>query len=92
MDAARTVRIALAEKSFENAKPSLLREHGKLDRYPFANRAEYTDYTVEKVKTGITACKVVPETLCTMSPSLMISSSSSFSPSTSSAGLRSGTT
>ncbi|GAB1211157.1 hypothetical protein ATERTT37_000269 [Aspergillus terreus] len=59
VDAARTVRIALAEKSFENAKPSHLREHGKLDRYPFANRAEYTDYTVEKVKTGITACKVI---------------------------------
>ncbi|KAG2421727.1 hypothetical protein HFD88_005703 [Aspergillus terreus] len=58
VDAARTVHIALAEKSFENAKPTLLREHGKLDRYPFANCAEYTDYSVEKVKTGITACKL----------------------------------
>ncbi|KAL5365330.1 POT family-domain-containing protein [Aspergillus floccosus] len=58
VDAARTVHIAIAEKSFENAKPSLLQEHGNLDRYPFANRAEYTDYSVEKVKTGITACKL----------------------------------
>lgn len=59
VDAARTVHIAIAEKSFEDAKPRLLQEHGKLDRYPFANRAAYTDYSVEKVKTGITACKVV---------------------------------
>ncbi|KAF9893975.1 hypothetical protein FE257_008946 [Aspergillus nanangensis] len=58
VDAARTVRIALAEKSFENAKPSQLEQHGTLERYPFANRPEYTDYSVEKIRTGITACKL----------------------------------
>ncbi|KAL4894259.1 POT family-domain-containing protein [Aspergillus ambiguus] len=58
VDAARTVHIAIAERSFENAKPSLLREHGMLEAYPFATKAEYTDYSVEKVRTGITACKL----------------------------------
>lgn len=58
VDAARTVSIAISEQGFENAKPSLLQEHGRLERYPFATRADYTDYSVEKVRTGITACKV----------------------------------
>jgi hypothetical protein len=58
VDAARTVHIAIAERSFEKAKPSALRENGKFDHYPFANKSGYTDYSVEKVKTGITACKV----------------------------------
>ncbi|KAL3496084.1 POT family-domain-containing protein [Aspergillus germanicus] len=58
VDAARTVHIAIAERSFEKAKPSSLREGGKIDHYPFANKSGYTDYSVEKVKTGITACKL----------------------------------
>ncbi|KAL2867484.1 POT family-domain-containing protein [Aspergillus lucknowensis] len=58
VDAARTVHIAIAERGFENAKPSVLREQGKLGQYPFANRSDYTDYSVEKVRTGITACKL----------------------------------
>ncbi|KAL3489913.1 POT family-domain-containing protein [Aspergillus germanicus] len=58
VDAARTVHIAIAERSFEKAKPSALRENGKIDHYPFANKSGYTDYGVEKVKTGITACKL----------------------------------
>ncbi|KAL3458162.1 POT family-domain-containing protein [Aspergillus heterothallicus] len=58
VDAARTVHIAIAERSFEKAKPSVLRQNGKLDRYPFANKSDYTDYSVEKVRTGMTACKL----------------------------------
>ncbi|KAL3443013.1 POT family-domain-containing protein [Aspergillus insuetus] len=58
VDAARTVHIAIAERSFQKAKPSALRENGKIDHYPFANKSGYTDYSVEKVKTGITACKL----------------------------------
>ncbi|KAL2850282.1 POT family-domain-containing protein [Aspergillus pseudoustus] len=58
VDAARTVHIAIAERSFQKAKPSALRENGKIDRYPFANKSDYTDYSVEKVRTGITACKL----------------------------------
>jgi hypothetical protein len=69
VDAARTVHIAIAERSFEKAKPSALHENGRIDHYPFANKSGYTDYSVEKVKTGITACKV----------SLIISSSLSIS-------------
>ncbi|KAL4744047.1 POT family-domain-containing protein [Aspergillus similis] len=58
IDAARTVHIAVAERGFEKAKPSVLREQGKLGQYPFASRSDYTDYSVEKVRTGITACKL----------------------------------
>ncbi|KAJ5890563.1 uncharacterized protein N7473_006791 [Penicillium subrubescens] len=58
VDAARTVSIAIAEQGFENAKPSLLQEQGRLERYPFATRPGFTDYSVEKVRTGITACKL----------------------------------
>ncbi|KAL4883585.1 POT family-domain-containing protein [Aspergillus karnatakaensis] len=58
VDAARTVHIALAERSFEKAKPSALREQGRLERYAFANRADYTDYSVDKVRSGVTACKL----------------------------------
>ncbi|KAL2809157.1 POT family-domain-containing protein [Aspergillus granulosus] len=58
VDAARTVHIAIAERSFEKAKPSALRENGKLEQYAFANKSGYTDYSVEKVRTGITACKL----------------------------------
>ncbi|KAL3474079.1 POT family-domain-containing protein [Aspergillus californicus] len=58
LDAARTVHIAIAERSFEKAKPTVLRENGKIGEYAFANKADYTDHSVEKVKTGITACKI----------------------------------
>ncbi|KAL5338359.1 POT family-domain-containing protein [Aspergillus crustosus] len=58
LDAARTVHIAITERSFEKAKPSVLREQGRLDRYAFATRPDYTDYSVDKVRSGITACKL----------------------------------
>ncbi|KAL4865118.1 hypothetical protein BDV12DRAFT_200401 [Aspergillus spectabilis] len=58
VDAARTVHIAIAEGSFEKAKPSVLREQGRLERYAFASRADYTDYSVDKVRSGVTACKL----------------------------------
>jgi hypothetical protein len=58
MDAARIISIAIKERGFENAKPSMLREHGKENKYAAAHSALYTDDGVEKVRTGITACKV----------------------------------
>ncbi|KAL4961173.1 FAD-binding oxidoreductase [Aspergillus stella-maris] len=58
VDAARTVHIAILERGFEKAKPSSLQERAKLDNYAFASRPDYTDYSVEKVKTGVTACKL----------------------------------
>ncbi|KAL4948843.1 POT family-domain-containing protein [Aspergillus filifer] len=58
LDAARTVHIAIMERGFEKAKPSSLQEREKLDSYAFASRPDYTDYSVQKVKTGVTACKL----------------------------------
>ncbi|KAL4795286.1 POT family-domain-containing protein [Aspergillus venezuelensis] len=58
VDAARTVHIAILERGFEKAKPSSLQEREKLGSYTFASRPDYTDYSVEKVKTGVTACKL----------------------------------
>ncbi|KAL4903097.1 hypothetical protein BDW74DRAFT_169050 [Aspergillus multicolor] len=58
VDVARTVHIAILERSFEKAKPSTLREKGRLDCYAFANHPDYTDYGVEKVRSGVTACKL----------------------------------
>lgn len=57
VDAARTIHVAIAEKGFGNAKPSILREHGRLDRYSITSSDKYTDQSVMKVKSGLTACK-----------------------------------
>lgn len=58
VDAARTIHVAIAEKGFGNAKPSILREHGRLDRYSITSSDKYTDQSVMKVKSGLTACKL----------------------------------
>jgi len=57
VDAARIISVAIKEKGFENAKPSMLREHGRIDNYSFAESPMYTDDRVHKVQTGVTACK-----------------------------------
>ncbi|KAL2212060.1 POT family protein [Sarocladium strictum] len=58
LDAVRTVRIAISEKSFDNAKPSSLREHGHQDKYPIASQERYTDEYVGEVRTGLRSCKM----------------------------------
>jgi POT family proton-dependent oligopeptide transporter len=57
IDTARTISIAISERGFENAKPSKLREHGHDHKYSFAQSPSYTDSGVDKVRTGVTACK-----------------------------------
>lgn len=58
LDASNTIKIALKEKSFEKAKPSVLRHNQRLGLYTFAQSASYTDTYVEQVKSGLLACKV----------------------------------
>jgi hypothetical protein len=58
LDASNTIKIALREKSFYKAKPSVLRENHRLEEYTFAQSGRYTDSYVEQVKTGLLACKV----------------------------------
>ena len=58
LDASNTIKIALKEKSFEKAKPSVLRDNQRLELYAFAQSASYTDTYVEQVKSGLLACKV----------------------------------
>ncbi|KAH8171107.1 POT family protein [Sarocladium implicatum] len=53
LDAIRTVRVAIQERSFDNAKPSALREHGHQDKYPIASQERYTDEYVGEVRTGL---------------------------------------
>jgi POT family proton-dependent oligopeptide transporter len=58
LDASNTIKIALKERSFEKAKPSVLRENQRLEMYTFAQSTIYTDTYVEQVKSGLLACKV----------------------------------
>jgi POT family proton-dependent oligopeptide transporter len=58
LDASNTIKIALREKSFDKAKPSVLRENQRLEMYTFAQSEQYTDSYVEQVKSGLLACKV----------------------------------
>jgi POT family proton-dependent oligopeptide transporter len=58
LNASNTIKIALKEKSFEKAKPSVLRENQRFEMYTFAQSAIYTDTYVEQVKSGLLACKV----------------------------------
>jgi len=54
------VTIAVKEGGFDKAKPSYLREQGKIEHYRFAQSPNFTDKSVKDVKSGITACKVCP--------------------------------
>lgn len=58
VDAIKTVTIACREKSFQNAKPSVLAQGHNDGRYKFAREARYTDTYVEDVRRGVKSCKV----------------------------------
>ncbi|KAE8387439.1 POT family-domain-containing protein [Aspergillus alliaceus] len=58
VETARTVYVAISERGFENAKPSALRERGRIERYSAASNANYTDQSVDGVKRGMRACKL----------------------------------
>lgn len=58
LDAVRTVRIAIQERGFANAKPSMLQENGHQDKYPLAGKDRYTDEYVGEVQSGLRSCKV----------------------------------
>ncbi|KAK2755045.1 hypothetical protein FQN54_006573 [Arachnomyces sp. PD_36] len=57
VDAAKTVMIAIRERGFENAKPSVLRNKGLEGKHKFASKGRYTDHYVSEIHSGLTACK-----------------------------------
>ena len=58
LDAFRTIAVAIKEKGFVNARPSMLRERGHANNYPIASQARYTDKYVDDVQSGLNSCKV----------------------------------
>ncbi|KAJ5119652.1 hypothetical protein N7448_010321 [Penicillium atrosanguineum] len=58
IDAWGVLDIVRKEKHFRNATPSALSESGRLDRYPFAMEARYTDEYVSDVRRGFMSCKM----------------------------------
>ncbi|KAK7191062.1 peptide transporter PTR2-A (POT family protein) [Paraphaeosphaeria sporulosa] len=58
VDAVKTVAIACREKSFQNAKPSMLCEHHGDIKYKIAREERYTDAYVEGVRKGVKSCKM----------------------------------
>lgn len=58
LDACRTTSIAIKEKGFHNARPSVLRATGHNEKYPLASQERYTDEYVGDVQRGLKSCKV----------------------------------
>ncbi|RGP68723.1 putative ptr2-di-and tripeptide permease [Fusarium sporotrichioides] len=58
LDACRTTSIAIKEKGFQNARPSVLRDRGHSDKYPLATQERYTDAYVGDVQRGLKSCKM----------------------------------
>ncbi|KAG9503325.1 hypothetical protein J7337_006170 [Fusarium musae] len=58
LDACRTTSIAIKEKGFDNARPSVLRATGHSDKYPLASQERYTDEYVGDVQRGLKSCKM----------------------------------
>ncbi|EON97381.1 putative mfs peptide protein [Phaeoacremonium minimum UCRPA7] len=58
LDAFRTIAVAIKEKGFVNARPSMLRERGHANNYPIASQARYTDKYVDDVQSGLNSCKM----------------------------------
>jgi proton-dependent oligopeptide transporter, POT family len=58
VDAIKVTSIACREKGFRNAKPSMLVESGRIDKYKFAHEDRYTDSYVQDVQRGVKSCKV----------------------------------
>jgi POT family proton-dependent oligopeptide transporter len=58
VDAIKTTTIACRERGFAKAKPSMLAEAGKSDKYTFPRQSRYTNAYVEDVQRGVKSCKV----------------------------------
>ncbi|KAI1012967.1 hypothetical protein LB503_001364 [Fusarium chuoi] len=58
LDACRTTSIAIKEKGFHNARPSVLRATGHNEKYPLASQERYTDEYVGDVQRGLKSCKM----------------------------------
>ncbi|KAF4339335.1 peptide transporter ptr2 [Fusarium beomiforme] len=58
LDACRTTSIAIKEKGFNNARPSVLRARGHNDKYPLTSQERYTDEYVGDVQRGLKSCKM----------------------------------
>lgn len=58
LDACRTTSVAIKERGFDNARPSVLRERGHDEKYPIASQERYTDAYVGDVQRGLKSCKV----------------------------------
>jgi POT family proton-dependent oligopeptide transporter len=58
VDAIKTTTIACRERGFAKAKPSMLAEAGKSDKYTFSRQSRYTNAYVEDVQRGVKSCKV----------------------------------
>lgn len=58
LDACRTTSMAIKERGFDNARPSVLRERGRSERYPITTQERFTDEYVGDVQRGLRSCKV----------------------------------
>ncbi|KAH7401170.1 POT family-domain-containing protein [Phaeosphaeria sp. MPI-PUGE-AT-0046c] len=58
VDAIKTTTIACRERGFQKAKPSVLSEAGKNDKYTISRQSRYTDAYVEDVQRGVKSCKI----------------------------------
>ncbi|KAL6400986.1 putative PTR2-Di-and tripeptide permease [Ilyonectria robusta] len=58
LDACRTTSVAIKERGFDNARPSVLRERGHDEKYPIASQERYTDAYVGDVQRGLKSCKM----------------------------------
>ncbi|VUC29628.1 unnamed protein product [Clonostachys rosea] len=58
LDAIHTTKIAIKERGFENARPSVLRENGREEQYALASQERFTDDYVDDVKKGLESCKM----------------------------------
>lgn len=58
LDACRTTSIAMKEHGFDNARPSVLRQRNRSEKYPLASQERYTDEYVGDVQRGLKSCKV----------------------------------
>ncbi|PVI05979.1 POT family protein [Periconia macrospinosa] len=58
LDAIKVTIIACRERGFQNAKPFVLAEAGKGNKYKFAQEERYTSSYVEDVQRGMRSCKI----------------------------------
>jgi POT family proton-dependent oligopeptide transporter len=93
LDAMRVSGMAIREKGFDKIKPAELSSAGKLGKYAFTSKPQYTEEYVDEVKRGVRACKVRSSSVASqVNISDFFHRCSCSSPSTSFAGSKSGTT